>query len=77
MTLTFDLDLFLLLTFDLDILTSRDANMAPRMLVRTTLPIGSNVMAQNVIFIVFDVFDLDLQISRSFDFCEFTICLRA
>ena len=30
-------------------------------------------MAQNVIFMVFDVFDLDLDISRSFDFCAFTI----
>ena len=34
---------------------------------------GSKVMAQNVIFMVFDVFDLDLDISRSFDFCAFTI----
>ena len=25
----------------------------------------------------FDVFDLDLDISRLFDFCEFTICYRA
>ena len=28
---------------------------------------GSKVMAEKVIFMVFDVFDLDLQISRSFD----------
>ena len=30
-------------------------------------------MAQNVIFMVFYVFDLDLDISRSFDSCTFTI----
>ena len=33
---------------------------------------GSKLMAQKVIFIVFNVFDLDLW--RSFDFGEFTIC---
>ena len=38
---------------------------------------GSKVMAQKVILMVFDVFDLDLDISRSFDFWEFTICYRA
>ena len=30
-------------------------------------------MAQKVIFMVFDVFDIDLDISRSFDFGAFTI----
>ena len=34
-------------------------------------------MAQKVIFMVFDVFDIDLDISRSFDFWEFTIGYRA
>ena len=38
---------------------------------------GSKVMAQKVIFIVFDVFDLDLDISMSFDFFEFAICSLA
>ena len=38
---------------------------------------GSKVMAQNVIFMVFDVFDLDLDISRSFNFFEFAICSLA
>ena len=38
---------------------------------------GSKVMAQKVIFMVLDVFDLDLDISRSFDFCEFAICSLA
>ena len=36
---------------------------------------GSKVMAQKAMFMVFDVFDLD--ISRSFDFCEFAICSLA
>ena len=34
-------------------------------------------MALKVIFMVFDVFDIDLDISRSFDFCEFAICSLA
>ena len=38
---------------------------------------GSKVMAQKVMFMVFDVFDLDRDISRSFDFCEFAICSLA
>ena len=38
---------------------------------------GSKVMAQKVIFMVVDVFDIDLDISRSFDFCEFAICSLA
>ena len=38
---------------------------------------GSKVMIQKVIFMVLDMFDLDLDISRSFDFWEFTICYRA
>ena len=32
---------------------------------------GSKVMTQKVIFLVLDMFDLDLDISRSFDFWEF------
>ena len=38
---------------------------------------GSKVMDQKGIFIVLDMFDLDLDISRSFDCWEFTICSRA
>ena len=38
---------------------------------------GSKVMAQKVIFLVLDMFDLDLDISRSFDFWEFAICSPA
>ena len=38
---------------------------------------GCKVMAQKVIFLVLDMFDLDLDISRSFYFWEFTICSRA
>ena len=50
--------------------------------METTLPIGISsgniitgpkVMAQKMMFLIFDYFDLDLDISRSFDFCEFTM----
>ena len=37
---------------------------------------GSKVIAQKV-FMVLDMFDLDLDISRLFDFCEFAICSLA
>ena len=37
----------------------------------------SKVMVQKVIFMYLDMFDLDLDISRSLDFWEFTICYRA
>ena len=38
---------------------------------------GSKVMAQKVIFLVLDMFEIDLDISRSFDFWEFAICSPA
>ena len=75
------------------VLTSRDAKTAPHLLERrptyrlvfcqwtfsnqpkVSTTSGSKVMAQKMILMVFDMLDLD--ISRSFDFWEFTICSRA
>ena len=64
-TLTFDHDFTLTVTLIFDLETAP----CDRYLVQEhSTTSGSKVMAQKVIFMVFDVFDLDLHISRSFEF---------